>query len=362
LAVRNGEKQTVSEFERYVRDLSPLRQSVALEGLTAADVNFLHGETQIPAAFIAWLSIAHRHAKTARVAPEVFYGLFRQDLPTNLPALLLQPAQKLRAALQRSVAGNIIPPQPNNEVERAVDNLHALLGSHVVEAGRAPILEASGVPLRIQEKFLREYAQTEGEKPPEDFWATLRADPDFAKSGYVDDIEFALQTSVVTRNNVPLVKALQNLRRKGGIKTTRDLVHLKTSQWEALILRTKTGKKIAFPPDTIGQSEKEKVHFYALLISETLKATFPTSAVAVGISEASPKLFGANGKSVQADLSRFFSNAPDFDFGTHIDRYLAREGKRALKGWLTKKPPARSSNRYRGSSTLRLGGITSNRC
>src|SRR5262249_9036996 len=79
----------MSEFKKYMRELKPIRQGVELQDLTEADVQFLHAETGIPALRIAFLSIAHKHWMKTRIAPEVFYGLFRQDLPTNLPALLL---------------------------------------------------------------------------------------------------------------------------------------------------------------------------------------------------------------------------------------------------------------------------------
>ena len=86
-----------------------------MQGLTFAeltedeehqDVTFLSGETGEDPLHITFLITAHRLAERTDIAPEVFYGLLRNDLPSNLSALLIQDPGLVRRSLEMAAADN----------------------------------------------------------------------------------------------------------------------------------------------------------------------------------------------------------------------------------------------------------------
>ena len=93
-----------SEYTRLLDEITPL-----LEGLSPADleendehhdISFLTGETGEDAQRITFLVLAHRLMNKTSLAADIFYGLFREGLPTDLPTLLAQSPD-----LQRQGAG-----------------------------------------------------------------------------------------------------------------------------------------------------------------------------------------------------------------------------------------------------------------
>src|SRR6185503_16981339 len=92
-----------SEYERLVQDLTPLLQELSFTDLTDDDITFLSGETAQRRERIAYLVSPHRLAQTTGLSPEVFYALFRKDLPTDLPSLILRSRSSLREALDSAL-------------------------------------------------------------------------------------------------------------------------------------------------------------------------------------------------------------------------------------------------------------------
>ena len=90
-------------------------------------------------------------------------------------------------------------------------------------SGGAPFSAILGTVLadvNNQTAFLSAYAEN-GDRPIEEFWQNLRAQPAFANQ--VDKIQFVLQLGVLTHSHLPLIQALQN-----NLKVTsiRDLLKL----------------------------------------------------------------------------------------------------------------------------------------
>ena len=86
-----------------------------MQGLTFAeltedeehqDVTFLSGETGEDPLHITFLITAHRLAERTDIAPGIFYGLLRNDLPPNLSALLVQDPGLVRRSLDMAAADN----------------------------------------------------------------------------------------------------------------------------------------------------------------------------------------------------------------------------------------------------------------
>ena len=99
-----------SEYDQLVRRLTPLLQGLSFAELTEdeehQDVTFLSGETGEDPLHITFLITAHRLAERTDIAPQIFYGLLRNDLPPNLSALLVQDPGLVRGSLEMAAADN----------------------------------------------------------------------------------------------------------------------------------------------------------------------------------------------------------------------------------------------------------------
>jgi hypothetical protein len=197
------------------------------------------------------------------------------------PTAVLPPKPLAAPASTRHAAGNqlsSVPVQP----ERA--RFQPLAGSGAGQAVLSSLLSTSlAVPTgRLQQKFIDLHASHEG--PIRDFWDKLRQEPDFKAPGVVEELQLTLQLGLLTRNNVPLVKALQGLRQQGAMKSPRDLLKLDSSTWTQLVKTSADGQAVKVPPNVPGTTQEEKVANYVHGIIGTLKTAFPTAAFAQRIS------------------------------------------------------------------------------
>src|SRR6185436_13090413 len=97
-------------------------------------ITFLSGETAQRRERIAYLVSAHRLAQTTGLSPEVFYALFRKDLPTDLPSLILRSRSSLRDALVSALHDRIIPARLRDDIETTIDTLKQLIRQHVLQS------------------------------------------------------------------------------------------------------------------------------------------------------------------------------------------------------------------------------------
>lgn len=100
-----------SEYEQLESELVPLLEvspPVQPVDLTNDDIAFLAGETGLASDQIAIFAAAARLAAQTELPPEVFYGFARENLPTDLHALLAQGRQAQERALQSALKDNII--------------------------------------------------------------------------------------------------------------------------------------------------------------------------------------------------------------------------------------------------------------
>lgn len=281
-----------SEYEHLLEAIEPLLQGLALVELVEdeehKDITFLTGETGQNRQRITFLVEAQHLAQRTGLPAEIFYGLLRQGLPTELTALMLLSLRVLRRALEASLRENIIPARFGEDLDALLNDLQDGLTRHGLQATDAgerstfgALLRTSAVPGALQERFSTLYANRDGRM--EDFWTALRQHPDFQGDGLVDDLELTLQLGNLTSNNVPLVQALQASRRDGTFASLRDLAKHDANQWQELI-RT-AGAMSSIPASIPGEPEDEKVENYAEGIIETLMAMFPTTFVSLGIAQ-----------------------------------------------------------------------------
>ena len=232
-----------SEYELLVDDVKPLLQGLSLGELTEddnhADISFLAGETGRDPTLLAFLILADRLAPRTRLPGEVFYGLFRGNLPTSLPALLAQDREVNRAALESSLDANLIPVALRPRVEEFLAPTRAAQcrrsrqgpsGSDGSELRR----DSRNRPWQIRRcgrPFIAKYASHAGTIT--EFWAAVRQDPKLAP--HTDSLQLTLQFAALAGNHLPLVQHLQGLRQTGASSSLRDLVRFDPNGWRAVV-------------------------------------------------------------------------------------------------------------------------------
>src|SRR5260370_22437052 len=84
LVVDRYVNKNLSEYERMVNDLQDVLEGVALADLTKDDISFLTNETGIIEQYLTFLMLSARLGQQTELPPEAFYGLARENLPTDL--------------------------------------------------------------------------------------------------------------------------------------------------------------------------------------------------------------------------------------------------------------------------------------
>ena len=310
-------QERISEFERYVAEIRPLLEDLSLAELKKDDIDFIAGETGILHLQVAYLAVAHQHARATKIEPDVFYGLFRQDLPTHLPALLLQTPTAIRGALDASIQENIIPSRLGAEIDRVLAALKRQVGERILNNtdGRevAPrLLSAAGLSPTEQDTFLAAYLGHDGDI--EAFWRSLQATPLAAK---IRPLQATLQLGLVTQNNIPFVQALQSR----NVRSVRDIPRMERRELEQLIMGS-SEILAAIASDDATETSEQKAARYVEGIHEVLNAAVPTAFVRAAYEKSADPL--------RRDVARVLSNVPELELrDDHIDRFLA-ENPRAL--------------------------------
>jgi Tc toxin complex TcA C-terminal TcB-binding domain/Neuraminidase-like domain/Salmonella virulence plasmid 28.1kDa A protein/Putative peptidoglycan binding domain len=343
-----GEYRGKSEYERYVAEVTPLLQDIPLANLREdekenaeqgqfQDISFLTNETGINPEHLAFLVLAARLEQQTRsdtasfnLEAAIFYGCFRQNLPTDLPSLLSQSPAILRRALEIATAENIIPYRLKEQLEQILNRLQELI---VERAFQPPASDKSSLAdlLRtvipsetLQRSFLTRYVQHQGDI--EDFWSAVRSDE--ALSSSVDTLQFTLQLSALTQNHLPLVQHLQRGRQAG----LRPLAAFNEADWVNMLNIPVGDRPIGTPPDIPGNTSDEKNQNYARILTRILEDAFPTAALA-------GKIAANITAPARNDFIQFFRNVhvyqddSDFNLGTtYLPKYLADNADRVFEG------------------------------
>ena len=323
-----------SEYSALERKLRPYLVAEGIDpvDLQDEDVVFLARKLGLSVDQIEHYAAAMRLSRQTRLRTEAFYAFFRRGLPIRLSALLAQDPKVLRGALEGAVAENLVSPGLKDEIERIVDRIQDLIVQHAFERPEVngkfslnDLFETTRLSRAQREKLLNTYVRREGSV--EDFWETLRTDPDFGAK-LVEEAQFALQLGAITYNHLPLIR---ELKRDAGIRAMRDLARLDESDWLELIRRRGAdGAIVGTPPEMAGEDDLQKQENYAQVISAIVEDAFPTAFVAERLAKDDD--FTLPGK---RNLVTFFENNPDFAFerpNTDIDEYLREHAGTALMG------------------------------
>lgn len=327
--------QGPSEYQRFLETITPLLGQNSIGDLTEEDIDFLAGKTQIDVRYVAWLVIAARFAKAVteklpdhQLPPEVFYGLFRHDVPAVWSALLVQNAKVLRRALAAAVQQNTVFVSVADLIEPTLQVLQLL---RVEEAFEPPpetgkfslgdllstASDSGGQPISEQQmrQFVQRFVGRTGSLAQ--FWAELAEDAEFQELSA--DLQLTLQLGVLTWNHLPLVQKLkQPGANRASVGSLRDLARHNVEGWKALMYELVAEGSPATPPDVAGEDEETRIGNYARTITLMIEDALPTESIAYQLaSDPEPPL------SCAQDVSGFLLSHPDFAFGgPHIDQQL----------------------------------------
>ncbi len=265
-----------------------------------------------------YVASARLHRETD-IAQEAFYGWLRQRQPTDLAALVAQPPEVLRSALEVSVRDNIV----SRGLQDTIPELGLALQQQIVrialrdpQPGRptfATMFEVARVERARRERILEAYVRHEGS--PEEFWRTLRADQAIPDRE-VDDLQHTVRLGVVTLNHTPLIAELMRRRRDGSVgPELRDLSGLSAAGWREL-LETETADGAVGAPPFFG-SGPDGVDRYAAFLPKMVESIFPTAVLARRLEGRSSEQFDFS------PATTFLQRHPGFEFrDTALDAFL----------------------------------------
>ncbi|MGD2086306.1 MAG: neuraminidase-like domain-containing protein [Candidatus Aminicenantes bacterium] len=309
LVVKEKPKTKPTEYLTGKEKLGPRLEGVELIGLTDRDAAVLAKKTGLELLRVTAFIHASHCEKITGISSEIFYGLFRQNLPNNLPGLLSAGKGSLQKALIASARANIINPQIEDNADREMDKLMNKLAAESFRGQNNKflkgILKLTGLRANQQKAFLKAYAHHD--KPMAEFWQELKERQGFG-AARVKNLQFALQLSCVTRNNLPLVRALYTRR---DIKRIHDLARLTREDWTAVMEQIQIPRNIM--DELPGKSKKERIKNYSQQIGNLVEDTFPTAVLAYRMKKDTPL----------RQVSSFLLRSPDFDVAcTYVGKYL----------------------------------------
>ncbi|MCP4407030.1 MAG: hypothetical protein GY807_04590 [Gammaproteobacteria bacterium] len=302
LTLQPGQSWGLSEYERYREELASLIENVPQAELTAEDLAFLSGETGISAEHLRHLRLDAQWSEQRDVEQAVFYGLFRQGLPTNYHRLLAEKPSRLREALKASIEQNIIPGNLADNLDDILKRLQTL----AVEAAFEPDDRAATPPLGLllntapdldeerQHEFVSFTLRYEDDDEG-DFWNKLREETNLDDEA-VGSVLFTLESVPLLHSHRPTLQAVQTIKVNRGWSKVHNLATLNRAEVLEITAQTAANN----PPQGFENHES-----YAEAISYGLEVAFPTAVVAHGLSQ-DPDLGSA-------DLNVFFQANQAFD-------------------------------------------------
>ena len=277
--VLGGPLRAPAAVERLASDLlAVLRdEEMSLDEVSSLDPSakvLLAARSGVSPHDLTLLSRSQELANQTGLRAEVFYGLGRQKIPLQLPALLAQDPARLREAAHEALANNQIPAGLATEVEEALDQLDEL---SIVDALRisspgdattvGTLLAAAELESKQRETLVRLYAAHQG--TPAEFWNGVR-DEGVLSPEEISRTQLTLQLGTVTLNHAPLVSRLLG----EGIQAPRELARFDRQDWLGMIRDDETGVPPELAAADLGEED------YADVMYRVVEDAFPTAIVA----------------------------------------------------------------------------------
>jgi Tc toxin complex TcA C-terminal TcB-binding domain/Neuraminidase-like domain/Putative peptidoglycan binding domain/Salmonella virulence plasmid 28.1kDa A protein len=354
-----GEYKGDSEYEKVMEKILPLVDGVPLVELREndeyKDITYLSGRTGFDTQEITMEVISHHLAAKTKIEPEVFYALFKRQLPKNLPESLLARTFKftmiqqlvdsllkgilalsgdtIKFTLLKAVEENVIPIRFSKRIDGIVKSLEDLRVSRILEqpnvVGKTSLGSLLGITGLKKENYAllaQIYDQYGGMNAR--FWKALEKESDRIGEAEISDIKLTLELGLRTKNHLPLLKTLKRSFTDGKYMYPRELAKLERSDWEGFIKASTSDTEKGYPSNIDSATEEDKIRTYAQELTERFERAYPTVAVARYIQPSElPALKHKNA------VLKFLENNQSVNLKTlHMDQYLKQNKETALAG------------------------------
>jgi hypothetical protein len=310
------QKTAPTEYEALMSALVAVLQEnkLTLQDLFDADeqIAFIASEIEMDASRIQIAVEAERinAGQKQKLAHDLLYGLGRQEISLNWPALYRKKTHHLAAAIERAIYTKIIPAHTQQAIDQFLAEVHQRATRFILDyKGNGQdksvdtILSYALPDKKQRAAFVAAARQYRGK--PECFWKEyLPIDPAFKNDpGLIKKIQLTNQLALLTQNHYPLVEELQV---KKKIKTVAQLLEWTAGEWTAVL------KKTGIPKHITGARESEKAERYAAQMRNTLHAAYPTQKVAMMAKNKELHIKDAN---IAEGIQDFLSGNPAFHIG-----------------------------------------------
>jgi hypothetical protein len=315
-----------SEYERYLRELEPVLEGVPLTNLQDNDIDFLAGDTGIERQHISWLAeSARRNQDTDAIPPQVYYALFRQGMPTKLSELLLQPADLIREALERSLAANVIPAHFRDDIAGYLQTFEKRYIAREQRPSSDPLAPTLRDPLhptlkdRFDDLYDDDQLQTLAQTNAKHSLFSAGWQQSLGEEGFLPQTIASIQATYLlgglTENNLSLAKALGKQYRIASPVDLRKLAALNRAEWASLAANHGV--------------PAERLAGYTKNVAHTIESAFAGAVMAREMERGTL----AVSDEARPLLKKFFANNPDYEFDTHsVTPFLAEGGGANLTG------------------------------
>lgn len=366
-----------SEYQELATKITALLDTgITLDDLILDDVDHLVSELNENENLIKNFVYAHMHKVTTSVQADVFYGLFRQLLPTELEALLNQGGPSLKSALQISVATNIIDHYAESEIDAFVTALLNTYSALIIDTKSEEIEDSKTyriLTLSMTDDMIGDFIDHYKENINEEgFWDELQSSITGMTSAIEEKLKYSLTLALLTGNSPGMVKQLiervtevydtegmeYGLDEETGFfvrdsddvnftleddilisedeteemdvesvvkETVNPTIYVaKTSlEWESMVIDAKNimFADFIFPDYVEGTTDAEKVTSYAKALQVRFDKSYPNETLQAHISKDTETPF----TSYKADIGTFMSNNATFDIRTAPAVLLEKE-------------------------------------
>ncbi len=296
-----------SEFKQHKMKLKSILNDKSIEEIKADRFFLLSKKLGINPRHLTYLIQSLKLKNKSKIPAKLFYGLFRQNLPTDIGVLITQDSKTLQKCLINSMRQNIINIKPREFIESNLKKLYNLKLNLIKEkldqdkGVFSSLLNTLGISAENRKMILDRYFTHKG--PAKEFWNNMKEEKVLGEETVkvIENLQFTLQLGVLTLNNIPLVQELQ----RKEFEFIRDLTKYSFSDWEECL---KSGT-VKVPDSIPGDNDDEKKNNYIKTIIRTLEIAFPTDML---INQIKGNFFYASAR----DIKEFFNNHQDFDIRT----------------------------------------------
>ncbi len=271
----------LAELQKRIKPFLGNKNPATLDRET---VGYLAGKSLTNPVHIAFWVQANRLAKEIGMdVAEAFYGMFRSNLPTSLPALVGQDADAQKKAVEAAIVANIIDEKVAKQLDKVLDklakqNVDQLLETPDTPAGTASLghlLQVAGISEDQKRTFATTFAKHNSTSSA--FFEDLTTNGFDAQS--LSSVKLSIQLGALTQNHAPLMKSLHERLQPSG-QGLRELVGRNLPEWlQDIRLHTNADGTVIVPPDLPEVEGESPDETYARLLAEKLEATFPTPTI-----------------------------------------------------------------------------------